>query len=272
MSTPPVTPVGSTLSSRPRDDTAAVPHTATALNRTLAVTRLHFVNPWTILVVPALILLVILLANITIWWLILSSVDTTADREDVRAGFGYSGASFFIFVYMMVVAVQAVNLTFPFALGYGVTRREFSLGSSLAFVLMSAIWAVTLTVLATLEEATNGWGVSGRMFSAIYFGEGEWYQQLFLFFVTFLFFFFVGSGVAALYVRWKTNGLLIFFALLAVLLVGSLAVIIRTDSWGSVFDWFINTGAYGVAALSLIPAAIAALGGYAVLLRATPKN
>jgi hypothetical protein len=272
MSTPPVAPVGNTLRSQQRAGAAAAPHTATTVNRILAVTRLHFVNPWTIVVVPGLILLMILVVNITIWWLILSNVETAADRADVSAGFGYSGASFFIFVYMMVVAVQGMNLTFPFALGYGVTRREFYLGSSVAFVLLSAFWAVILTALATIEEATNGWGVSGRMFSAIYFGEGEWYQRLFLFFVTFLFFFFAGQGVATLYVRWKTNGLLIFFALLAVLLVGSLAAIIRTDSWGPVIDWFVHTGPYGVSALSLIPAGIAALGGYAVLLRATPKS
>jgi hypothetical protein len=272
MSTPPVAPAGNTLRSHRQEDVVTVPRTGPAVNRILAVTRLHFVNPWTIVVVPGIILLGILLVNITIWWLILSSVESAADQADVRAGFGYSGALFFIFVYMMVVAVQGLNLTFPFALGYGVTRRDFYLGSSVAFVLLSAFWAVTLTILAFLEEATNGWGVSGRMFSAIYFGEGEWYQRLFLFFVTFLFFFFVGQGVAALYVRWKANGLLIFFALLAIVLVGSVALITRTDSWGAVVEWFASTGPYGVAALSLIPAAIAALGGYAVLLRATPKN
>jgi hypothetical protein len=105
-----------------------------------------------------------------------------------------------------------------------------------------------------------------------HFGEGDWYQRLFLFFVTFLFFFFVGQGVASLYVRWKANGLLIFFGLTAVLLVGSVALITRTNSWGTVVDWFAATGPYGLAALSLIPAAIAALGGYAVLRHATPKS
>lgn len=270
--TTPAAPAGTTVRSHRQEDVVTVPRPGKTLNRIFAVTRLHFVNPWSIVVVPGLILLMILLVNITIWWLILSNVESAADRADVREGFGYSGASFFIFVYMMVVAVQSLNLTFPYALGYGVTRREFYLGSSVAFVLLSAFWAVTLTVLAFVEEATNGWGVSGRMFSAIYFGEGDWYQRLFLFFVTFLFFFFVGQGVASLYVRWKANGLLIFFGLTAVLLVGSVALITRTNSWGTVVDWFAATGPYGLAALSLIPAAIAALGGYAVLRHATPKS
>lgn len=242
------------------------------MSRIAAVTKLMFVNPWTVLTVPALILFAILAMNITIWWLILSNVATAADRADVREGFSYSGASLFIFVYMMVVAVQAMNLTFPLALGYGVTRREFYLGSAAAFVILSAIWAVTLTVLATIEQATDGWGVGGHMFTAVYFGDGQWYQQLFLFFVWFVFFFFVGAAVATLYVRWKANGVILFFAAVAVLLVGGIAIIIRTNSWGAVWTWIYATGTYGIAAWSLVPAILAALAGYAILRRATPKS
>lgn len=256
----------------PGERAGTVDHKGAPMSRIAAVTKLHFVNPWTVLAVPALILLAILLMNITIWWLILSNVDSAADRADVRDGFSYSGASLFIFVYMMVVAVQAMNLTFPFALGYGVTRREFYLGSAAAFLILSAIWAVTLTVLAAIETATDGWGLGGQMFSAVYFGDGQWYQQLFLFFVWFVFFFFVGAAVAALYVRWKANGLLLFFAAVALLLVGAVALIIRTDSWGSVVSWFVEAGTYGVAAWSLVPAVLAALAGYAILRRATPKS
>lgn len=272
MNTQPVAVADQDTRSAPNASAAAVDHKGATMNRIAAVTKLHFVNPWTVLAVPAMILVLILLMNITIWWLILSNIDSAADRADARDGFSYSGASLFIFVYMMVVAVQAMNLTFPFALGYGVTRREFYIGSAAAFVILSAIWAVTLTVLASIETATGGWGLGGRMFSAVYFGTGQWYQQLFLFFAWFVFFFFVGAAVAALYVRWKTNGLLAFFAALAVLLVGGLAIIIRTDSWGSVGQWFAETGTYGLAAWSLVPAVLSALAGYAILQRATPKG
>lgn len=256
----------------PGDSAGTVTHKGAPMSRIAAVTKLIFVNPWTVLAMPAMILFGILLVNITIWWLILSNVESAADQADVRDGFSYSGASLFIFVYMMVVAVQAINLTFPFALGYGVTRREFYLGSAVAFVILSAIWAVTLTVLATIERATEGWGLGGRMFSAVYFGDGQWYQQLFLFFVWFVFFFFVGAAVATLYVRWKANGLLLFFAALAVLLVGAVAIITRTNSWGALWTWVYETGTYGIAAWSLVPAVLAALAGYAILRRATPKS
>jgi hypothetical protein len=242
------------------------------MNRIVAVTRLHFVNVWTILIVPAIILALVLLVNIAVWWIILSAIDSPESQDNARAGFSYSGVVFYVFVYMMVVAVQAFNLTFPFALGYGVTRRDFYLGSALAFVLLSLMWAVALTVLSFIEQATNGWGLGGAMFSAIYFGDGAWWQRLFLFFAAFLFFFFVGAGVATLYVRWKANGLLAFFVLLAVGIVAALALIIRTDSWPAVGDWFVTNGTYGVATWALLPAALAALAGYFVLRRATPTN
>ena len=132
--------------------------------------------------------------NLAIWWIIFSAA-TAERRGRCREGLQYSGASIYIFVYMMVVAIQAMNLTFPFALGYGVTRRDFWLGSSLTFVLLSAMYAIGLTILSIIEEATNGWGLGGRMFTAVYFGDGPWSQRLFIFFVAFLFFFFVGAAI-----------------------------------------------------------------------------
>jgi hypothetical protein len=89
------------------------------MNRITAVTKLHFVNLWTIIWVPAIILGAILVLNIAIWWIVLSAIDTAEGRANAQEGFGYSGSTFYIFVHMMVVAVQAFNLTFPFALGYG---------------------------------------------------------------------------------------------------------------------------------------------------------
>jgi hypothetical protein len=242
------------------------------MNRITAVTKLHFVNLWTIIWVPAIILGAILVLNIAVWWIVLSAIDTAEGRANAQEGFGYSGSTFYIFVHMMVVAVQAFNLTFPFALGYGVTRRDFYLGSSLAFVLLSLGWGGLVTLLAYIEQLTDGWGVGGRMFSAVYFGDGQWWQQFFLFTAAFAFFFFVGAGVATLYVRWKANGLVGFFLLLAGAVVGVIALIVRTDSWGVVGEWFATNGAYGVAAWSLLPAAVAAIAGYFVLQRATPKN
>ncbi|MCS5721936.1 hypothetical protein N1028_06385 [Herbiconiux sp. CPCC 203407] len=243
-------------------------------SRVIPVVRLHLVNRFSMLVLPWIILGFIFLVNLAIWWIVMSAVGPDADRADVQEGLQWSGASFYIFVYMMVLGVQAIALTFPFALGFSATRRDFWLGTSLTFVLLSALYAAGMTVLALIEVTTDGWWLGGRMFSALYFGGDAmpWYARFFLFFATFLFFFFVGALAAAIYQRWRVNGMLIFFGALTVALVGAAALITFSESWPAVGTWFVETGAPGVVAWSLVPTALAALVGYVILRRTTPKN
>lgn len=240
------------------------------LSRVAAVVRLQFTNPWSILILPWLIMMAILAMNIAVWWLILQATPT-ANHAEIREGFSYSGAGSFIFVYMLVVAVQAINGYFPFALGYGVTRRNYYLGISVTFVLLSALFTVVMSLLGGIEEATDGWGLGGAIFTAAYTGDG-WAQRAFVYFVLLLFFFFIGSTVAAIYVRWKTTGMVAFFVGLAFLLIGIGALITLTESWNGVGEWFARTGLIGSYAWSLAITAIAAVAGYGVLRRATPKD
>lgn len=245
---------------------------ATPTQRIVNVVKLHLANPWTTIGLPWMILGIIFVANLAIWVLIFANLSDDADRADVADGLQYSGASMYIFVYMMVVAVQAISITFPFALGYGVTRRDYYLGSALTFVILSAMFAAGLTILSIIEEATGGWGLGGRMFTGIYYGDGGPLQRLFIFFVAFLFFFFVGAAVASLWVRWKANGLVGFFIGLAALVIGLLALFTLTESWGSFGAFFASAGFLGSYAWSLVPTAIAATAGFFVLRRATPKS
>jgi hypothetical protein len=241
-------------------------------NRVLAVFRLHFVNYPIVIVLPWLIMAFIFLVNWLIWWMVTRSLTSASDLADAREGFGWSGATFFIFVYMMVVAVQAVNLTFPFALGYGVTRRDFYLGSCAAFLALALGFAAVLTVLSYIEQATDGWGVGGRMFTSNYFASDVWYERLGVFFLVFAFFLFVGAATAAIYVRWRTNGMYAFFAVLGLLVVGAAAVATLTGTWPQVGEWFLRTGVNGLVLWSILPTVLSALLGYRILLRATPRS
>ncbi len=246
-------------------------HSGGELQRVLNVTRLHLTNKFPMLVLPLLILGFIFLVNYLIWWIIASVTDGAA-AADATEGMQFSGASSFIFVYMMVVAVQSVNLTFPFALGYSVTRRDFYLGTSLMFVLLSVYYAAIMTILAALERATNGWGFGGAMFDVIYFSADNLAQQFALFLLVFLFFFFVGAATAAVYVRWRAYGMYVFFAILTLLVIALIALATFTESWPEVGAWFVRNGAMGVALWTLIPTAISALTGFFLLRKATPKN
>jgi hypothetical protein len=146
----------------------------TAQNRVLAVTRLQFVNRWTMFYLPAIILVAILLLNMAIWYIVLASLPSGTDVTHAQKGFQYSGAVFYIFIYMLVVAVQAISRTFPFALGFGVTRRNYYLGTALGFTLLAIAFSVLLTVLSIIELATNGWGAGGHMFTPTYLTDASW--------------------------------------------------------------------------------------------------
>jgi hypothetical protein len=240
-----------------------------------SIVRLHLANPFTIVFTPLLILGVIFAVSWMIWWIVSTSVNGDPEAvQGVSNGFQFSGASLWIFFYMMVVAIQAMNLTFPLALGFGSTRRDFYVGSAVAFVGLSAFYAVLFAALGLVEEVTGGWGVGGSMFRAIYFGTADTPAGLRLFFVfaLFLFFFFIGAAIAAMYVRWKQRGLIAFFAISALALIGGAALLTVTESWGAVGDFFGRIGFIGGYALSLIPTAIAGLAGYLIMRRATPRS
>jgi hypothetical protein len=240
------------------------------VGRILNVVKLNLANPWTTIVLPWIVLGLIFLLNLILWWIILSSI-APEDRADAQSGFQFSGATTWVFVYMMVVAIQAINLTFPFALGFGVTRRDFWLGSSVTFIALAAMYSTAMTILSIIEDATNGWGFGGRMFTAIYFGENPG-QRLFIFFVAFLFFFFFGAAIATVYVRWRATGVTFFFVALGALLVAGVAVLTLTRNWQIIGDFFVGAGLVGSFAWSLVITAISAVVGFVILRKATPKN
>jgi hypothetical protein len=237
------------------------------------VVRLHAANPFTILGTPLLVLGLIFAVNWVIWWLIRTlSPSDPQTVADVSEGFQYSGATLWIFVYMMVVAIMAMNLTFSFALGFSSTRRDFILGTGVTFVVLSAFYALLYILLAGIETWTGGWGVGGAMFNSLYFGlDSPWYLRLFHVFTLFLFFFAIGSSFGAMYVRWKARGLVLFFSALSVVLLCAIVLTTLTESWPAFGQFFVTVGFTGAYALSLVISAVAGIAGYLILRRATPR-
>lgn len=243
-----------------------------ALARIWRIVRLITANPFTAIVTPWLILGTIFVLNWLIWLILFANLPTES-RSNAQDGIQWSGAAFYIFVYMLVLAVQAINLSFPLALGYGSTRREFTLGAMLTFVLLSAMYAVGMTIGAALEKATGGWGLNGTFFRTIYFGGDQvWYVQLWVYFCWFLFFFFTGTIFAAMYVRWKATGLIVAFAVLAFLVVGGAALLTFTETWHVLWGTIADLGVVGSVSWLLVPAVLSAGLGYLVLRRATPRG
>lgn len=237
-------------------------------NRVIAVTRLIFANRWTVLYLPTIILMAIFLMNIAIWLLVIANSNGQLKPD----AFSYSGAIFYVFVYMMVLAVQAVSRTFPFALGYGVTRRNFALGAGLAFVILALVFSVLMTTGAAIEQATDGWGINGSFFEPVYYRSDSLGTQFGLYLFGLLLCLFLGAAAAAVFVRWRATGLVAFFIILAVVLLGS-AWLIIANHWGaSIGDWMVAAGSFGVAAWSLVLTAVFAVAGFLILRRATPRS
>jgi hypothetical protein len=258
-----MTAVATTISLRDRSSSA---------KGILAVTRLHFVNKMAILYTPLVVLGGVFLINLAIWYLIVVATGSNGLGSHTTVHLGYSGAVSYIFVYFLVVAVQVISRTFPFALGFGVTRRDFYLGTALAFVILSVFFAAVLTIMSAIEVATNGWGVGGRMFAPLYFTDPSWILRFVMYLLVFLFVLFAGSAAASVYVRWRATGLIVFFAVLSVILLGLLAIATYTDSWVAIGNWFANTTPVGIVLWTLVPTAISGLAGFYLLRRATPKN
>jgi hypothetical protein len=250
--------------------TSALAHPASSMKRITNVAQLHFANPWTTLGLPWIILGVIFVLSLTVWWLIYSATPVES-RTDVFTGLQFGGSSFFIFIYMMVVAIQAISITFPFALGYGVTRRDYYLGSSLAFVILAAIYTTGLTILGALETATNGWGMGGTMFAPVYFGDSI-LERTYIEFLVLLFFLFFGAAIATVWVRWKASGVVVFFIAVGALIVALIALATLTESWGAVGETLVSLGIVGIASWSLVITAISAVAGFSLLRGATPRN
>jgi len=247
----------------------AAPHpVASPAARVWNVARLNVTNPMTTLILPWIFIGAILLMNIAIWALITFA----AGSNLVDDAFQYNGALTFIYIYLGIAAIQAMSVTFPFALGYGVTRRDFYLGSSVTFVGLAIVYATGMTVLGVVERLTGGWGLDGRMFTAVYFaGEEAWYVQFWLFFCGLVFALFLGSVFAAVWVRWRAVGLVTTFILLAFLLIGVAALLTLGGLWDELWTSLVQLGWVGASSASLVITALLALLGFALLRRATPK-
>ncbi|MBX3090925.1 MAG: ABC transporter permease [Cryobacterium sp.] len=240
------------------------------LTRILNVTRLHFVNRGQIVVVPWMIMTFIFAVTLVIGWILRDTL-TMKELADANSGMQYSGAIGYFLVYMLVIAVMAISQTFPFAQSYSVTRRDFYIGTVLAFATLSVLYSLAITVLGWIEDVTHGWGLHVTLFNPSYLGPNV-VDHFYVFLVLFLFFFMMGIATASVYVRWKVNGMLVFFAALALVILGLVVLATVTSSWSAVGMWFAATGFVGVVSWTLVPTSLAILVGYLLLRRAAPHN
>lgn len=243
-------------------EAGTVPSTAL---RIWNVTRLHFANRFSMIALPWIIIGFVFLVNMVIW------ISIFASTHEQLTGTQWSGATMYIFVYFAIAAVQAMSLTFRFAMGMSATRRDYYLGTVLAFVLQGLLFTAVCTLLSYVEDWTNGYGMSAHMFSNVYMGSGPLWERVFTTFAAFLFCFALGALAGSVYVRWRANGLYALGAIVALVGVGFVAVATLTASWPAVGSWFLQVRTVGVVAWLLIPMVVSAVVGFFVLRKAPSR-
>lgn len=236
--------------------------------RVLAVVRLHLVNRYQLVYQPLAIFAFIFAINAAIWAIVGSA---TGGSAGIAEGTVWSGGTSFVMVWQLLVAVQAMNRTFAFALGMGSTRRDYYLGTAITLTVSSAAWSILIGVLAVIENATHGWGLNGHLFAVKYFGDGTltrvWYVFLLM-----LFFSFLGTVAGAVFVRWRTWGLLGFAAVMVLILLGVAAWLVVGHGWHGFADFLGRLGFAGSYPLLLVPVVISGILGWTALRGATAKS
>ncbi|MEJ3405909.1 hypothetical protein WDJ51_14315 [Rathayibacter sp. YIM 133350] len=230
------------------------------------IVRLHLVSKSVFLGIPWIIVGGALAVSIVIG-IILQSAGI-----DPGAGMRYSWAVLSPQWYLVVAGVQAVGLTFSFALGLTATRRDFWLGTMLLFVLVALFNGVAFTILIALEKATGGWWLDIHMFDALWYGIDGPFVDFYTTFALQLAVLVVGAAATTVYMRWRIPGMLWVALGAVVLLLAALAILTATNGWLSLIAWFGSIGLVGGFSLLVGLAAVLAVGGYVVIRGATPRS
>jgi len=230
--------------------------------------RLHAVNPSIFFGVPWLILGGAWAVTMVLALIIQGA---GAPRDEMAEGFRYSWAVLSPQWYLVVVGVQAIAYTFSFALGLGATRRDFWLGTSAMFVIVSVLNAIGIATLVQVEQATDGWGIGAHMFDALWYGQQGWLVDAYTTFALQLVVLFIGASVTTVYMRWRIRGMMILLFGGVAVVLAIVAALTFTESWGPLGAWLESIGVVGMFTLVLVKALAWAVAGLLVIRRATPR-
>ncbi|MEI5584157.1 MULTISPECIES: hypothetical protein [unclassified Agromyces] len=244
----------------------AEPSSRVRPNEIWRIVRLHTVNPSIFFLVPALVL-----GGAWVITMVIALILLGAGVPMESTGFEYSWAVLSPQWYLIVVGVQAVSYTFPFALGFGATRRDYWIGTGVMFALASLLYAVVIATLLVVERATGGWGIGAGMFEALWYVGADWAIAFYTTFALQLLVLFIGAGVTTVFMRWRMRGMLTLAAGGVVVILAIIAAFTFSESWDELGRWLASIGLVGVFTLLLVKALAWAVAGFLVIRRATPR-
>ncbi|SDH66764.1 hypothetical protein [Agrococcus jejuensis] len=238
--------------------------------RTASVIRLHTQQRFNTFVLPFIILGIALAVVLAIGVIANLSVDDPSELDGMHQGMQWNGAVFSVLGPLMGFGFTAMLQIFPLSLGLGITRREFAAGTLAVFGIIAAFFTTAITILKSIEQATDGFGLRIRMFDVVYVGTGDWWQTAVQTFLLLLMAMFLGAAVSTVYLRWGQRGL--WIALTSLALVPFLLVSIALVVPGMMEQVFIALGSVPWIGWMGIVAVVAVLaaGAWVLLIRRAP--
>lgn len=181
----------------------------------------------------------------------------------------FTGGLVTIYIFTIVIGVQAATRFLPFALTLGVSRRTYYLGTVLLVVTLCALYAAILTALWALEGATNGWGLQMHFFRVPWILDGPWYQVLATNGVLLGLVFLFGLWSGLIHRRFGLIGTVAFAALWVVVGVGLVLLVTWRQWWPAVGSYLSELNVLAASGMLALVAAALAGGGYLTIRRIT---
>lgn len=201
------------------------------MNRIPRLVRIQLVNAPAVLGLPVLVLALVIAANVLIFATVQGAGGGNAEGNA-------TGALTAIYAVMLVVHLQTMTQTFPFAVSLSATRRDFFGATVLVVLGQSVLYGVLLAVLAVVERATDGWGVGMTLVTLPLFEQEGPLRQVLAYAAPFLLVSFLGIWFGIVFQRWKQFGVWTLGISFGVVAVGFAAVVNWLDAWPAVGEFF----------------------------------
>lgn len=229
------------------------------MNRTLSVFKMQLRDKFSWLVLPWIIMGISFAVNLVL---------AAGMMEEKLVTGGLSSIFIFYFVLSITIPIQ----TFPFALGMGIRRTDYFLGTSLVAVFVGALMSFLLVLLSVMEGSWfANWGVGLQFFHFPIVSDAPIPMQFVSYLILFLFLFFSGFAISSVYRKFGKTGMFVFFAVAFAILAFTPMLISYYDRWDEIGRWVeANIHSMEDVTLRLLPvAALFALASYALLRRST---
>lgn len=205
------------------------------MNRITSIFKMNLRNKMIWFYLPFFILLAGFLTSFMIYFFF--HVDQS-QKEIINGGISA------YYVYLFVLGIVILRETFPFSIGFSVSRKDYFWGNLQTISFVSAINSALLVILALIEKLTGFWGVSFHFFYVPYLNNGPIWQQWIISFILQLHVFYYGIVIASIYWRFRYMGITIFLVLKFIFL-STLTFLVHVKGWWTpILKWFTQLSAF----------------------------